>query len=385
MALSKPDRKPLQELNGKTGWCVEGMKKAIEAVVTQEKSLRQAAREYGVPPTTLKRRIDTSLPAEAKPGPSTVLSKEEEDRLVKYIITMAEMGFGLSPKDIRSLAYEIAENSGQNHPFTNKLAGKDWFQAFTRRYKISLRIPQPLSYARAKNANSEAVEEFFDRLSALYARLGLSASQVCNADETGVSCVHKPSKVCDKRGQKAVWSISAAEKGRMNTILACGSASGQALPPMIIFPRERMSLDLMSGAPADTLFTGTTLGWINSTVFFKWFKFFVGQIPPKRPVLLLYDGHGSHISTDVIEYPHLHHIEIMCLPAHTSYLLQPLDVGVFKSLKTHFNEACRKFLRSSPGRVITIYDISRLVGECWPQALTPANLISGFCNSRYIH
>ena len=53
MALSKQNRKPLQELNGKTGWCVEGMKKAIEAVVTQEKSLRQAAREYGVPPTTL--------------------------------------------------------------------------------------------------------------------------------------------------------------------------------------------------------------------------------------------------------------------------------------------------------------------------------------------
>ena len=110
---------------------MEGMKKAIEAVVTQEKSLRQAAREYGVPPTTLK-RSDTSLPAEPTPGPSTVLSKEEEDRLVKYIITMAEMGFGLSPKDIRSLAYEIAENSGQNHPFTNKLAGKDWFQAFMR-------------------------------------------------------------------------------------------------------------------------------------------------------------------------------------------------------------------------------------------------------------
>ena len=175
--------------------------------------------------------------------------------------------------------------------------------------------------------------------------------------------------------------ITAAEKGRTNTILASGSASGHALPPMIIFPRQRVSLDLMSGAPADTLFTGTTLGWINSVVFFKWFKFFVSQIPPKRPVLLLYDGHASHISTDVIEYAHLHHIEIMCLPAHSSHLLQPLDVAVFKPLKTHFNEACRKFLQSNPGRVITIYDISQLVGEAWPQALTLVNLISGFSNS----
>lgn len=56
-------------------------------------------------------------------------------------------------------------------------------------------------------------------------------------------------------------------------------------------------------------------------------------------------------------------------------------MGVFKSLKTHFNEVCRKFLQSNAGRVITIYDISQLVGEAWPQALTPVNLISGFSNS----
>ena len=78
MALSKPVRKPLQELNGKTGWSVEGMKKAMEDVATKNKGLRQAAREYGIPATTLKRGIDNSLSAEAKP--SKALSKEEEDR-----------------------------------------------------------------------------------------------------------------------------------------------------------------------------------------------------------------------------------------------------------------------------------------------------------------
>ena len=221
MALSKPVRKPLQELNGKTGWSVEGMKKAMEDVAMKNKGLRQAAREYGIPATTLKRRIDNSLPAEAKPGPTTALSKEEEDRLAKYIMTMAQMGFGLSPRDIRALAYEIAKNSERNHPFSNGLAERDWFQAFTRRHKISLRAPQPLSYARAKNANPEVVEEFFDRLSALYARLELTASQIYNADETGISCVHKPSKVCAKRGQKAVWSITAAEKGQTNKHCSC--------------------------------------------------------------------------------------------------------------------------------------------------------------------
>ena len=91
-----------------------------------------------------------------------------------------------------------------------------------------------------------------------------SASQVHSADETGVSCVHKQSKICAQQGQKTVWTLTSAEKERTNTILACGSASGHVIPPMIIFPRERISLELMAGAPPDTLFTGTKLVWVNN-------------------------------------------------------------------------------------------------------------------------
>ena len=220
-----------------------------------------------------------------------------------------------------------------------------------------------------------------DRLSALYTKYEFSPSQIYNADETGVSCVHKPSKVCVEKGQKTVWAVTSGEKGQTNTILACGSASGHSLPPMIIFPKERISLELMKGAPPGTLFTGTKCGWINGSTFFKWLQFFVAQIPPQRPVLLLYDGHASHISSEIIDYAVLHDIMIVCLPAHSSHLLQPLDVAVFKSFKVFFNSACRAFLHRYPGKVITVYDISPLVGEAWPKALTPENLISGFRHS----
>ena len=140
------------------------MKNAIADVSMQKKGLRQAAREYGVPVTTLKRRIDSSLPADCKPGPSPVLLKDEEDRLTSYIITMAERGFGLSPTDIRGLAYEIANNSGRKHPFTNGLTGKDWYQSFVQRRKLSLRTPQPLSYARSKNCNPKCWRIFWQTI-----------------------------------------------------------------------------------------------------------------------------------------------------------------------------------------------------------------------------
>ena len=53
-------------------------------------------------------------------------------------------------------------------------------------------------------------------------------------------------------------------------------------------------------------------------------------IPPLRPVLLVIDGHVSHITIDVIEYARLNEIHLLCLPSHTSHILQPLDVGVSK-------------------------------------------------------
>ena len=49
------------------------------------------------------------------------------------------------------------------------------------------------------------------------------------------------------------------------------------------------------------------------------------------------------------------------------------------SLKNHFGKACKRFLAQNPGRVITEADLAGLVGQAWPLALTPSNLISGFC------
>ena len=47
------------------------MAKTVEEVKGQKKGLREAARMYSVPTTSLKCRVDTGLLSEAKPGPST--------------------------------------------------------------------------------------------------------------------------------------------------------------------------------------------------------------------------------------------------------------------------------------------------------------------------
>ena len=96
---------------------------------------------------------------------------------------------------------------------------------------------------------------------------------------------------------------------------------------------------LKEGAIPNTLFGNSESGWINSQLFVEWFAFFIKNIPSARPVLLVQDGHGSHVSIEIIEMARANDVTLLCLPAHTSHILQPLDVGVFKLLKTSFNKA----------------------------------------------
>ena len=103
------------------------------------------------------------------------------------------------------------------------------------------------------------------------------------------------------------------------------------------------------------------------------------SIPSARPILLLYDGHSSHISIEVIQKARENDIHL--LPFHGTHILQPLDVSVMSSLKLHFSKACKDFLAKNPGQVITEYDISGILEKAWPQALSLSNVMSGFCKT----
>ena len=187
---------------------------------------------------------------------------------------------------------------------------------------------------------------FFGKLGALYGRLNLLTKpmMIYNADETGISVVHKPGKVLAELGRRHVYSVVSGERGKNHTIMTCVSASGFVLPPMMIYPRTRALPDnyKVDSVP-NTLFVTSDNGWINSELYLEWLKFFSNNIPPARPILLIQDGHASHMSIEAIKYSKDNGIYILCLPSHTTHILQPLDIGVFKSFMTNFSKACTNY------------------------------------------
>ena len=77
----------------------------------------------------------------------------------------------------------------------------------------------------------------------------------------------------------------------------------------------------------------------------------------------------------MIEHARENEVHLLCLPSHTSHVLQPC---VFKSFKSFFSIICNQYMAKNPGRVITEDILASLVGSALAQSHTPINIFSGF-------
>ena len=124
----------------------------------------------------------------------------------------------------------------------------------------------------------------------------------------------------------------------------------------------------------------TESGWSNSAVFRTYLEDHFLKFVPGRgdePVLLLLDGHKSHVSVGLVDWAKEHNIIIYVLPAHTSHFLQPLDVGCYGPLHRVYNNECHKETKKL-STVVTKYDVCRLACRAYSKALSSDNLQMAF-------
>lgn len=72
--------------------------------------------------------------------------------------------FGLTSKELRLLAYQLAEKNKIKHPFAkeNDQEGLDWMYNFMKRHpNLSIRKPEATSAARASGFNPTAAGKFY--------------------------------------------------------------------------------------------------------------------------------------------------------------------------------------------------------------------------------
>ena len=117
-------------------WSEESMIGAMKAVA-EGTSITGAAREHGVPRTTLQDRILGKVTHGTKPGPKRYLNEVEEKKLLEFLVETAVLGYGRSRGEIIAIVEGTTKKKGTLRK--NKIS-HGWFDSFMKRLPyLSLR------------------------------------------------------------------------------------------------------------------------------------------------------------------------------------------------------------------------------------------------------
>ena len=118
---------------------------------------------------------------------------------------------------------------------------------------------------------------------------------------------------------------------------------GGDIPPMIIIAGVNILEKWGHNDLAEDILLATSeSGYSNDILALEWLRHFdfhsrKTQIGAKR--LLIMDGFGSHMTYEFWLYAKNNDIVLFRLPAHSTHLTQPLDVGLFQPFKHYHTEA----------------------------------------------
>ena len=133
----------------------------------------------------------------------------------------------------------------------------------------------------------------------------------------------------------------------------------------VLSGRSNLWAKWTQGGPAGTMFSISDSRWTEEANFREWFKRLfvpsVSHLLTSGPVILFVEGHGSHISYDLVTTSLKDNIVIMCLPPHSSHVLQPLNVTCLGPIKQAWKRTLKEFQLGSGGANVTKLELSSLL------------------------
>nr|CCA21988.1 PREDICTED: similar to AGAP001049PA putative [Albugo laibachii Nc14]CCA27563.1 PREDICTED: similar to AGAP001049PA putative [Albugo laibachii Nc14] len=167
------------------------------------------------------------------------------------------------------------------------------------------------------------------------------SSRVFNMDDTSFTPKSTSRTVIAIRGSTNVWKQEIKPNFHMS-VVAAFSASGIAVPPLIILPGVRLLKTELAALSIDGVcVTSVPKGFSNASIFKEWLVIFCTVLESQgiqKPVILNLNNSSTHVNTEYVNFCCDHGILMIALLATATHLFQPLDVAVFKPFKTIVHE-----------------------------------------------
>lgn len=255
---------------------------------------------------------------------------------------------------------------------------------------------QQVEDVRVAAVTKENVAEHISRVQAAIKRYNIkSAKQIVNMDQSGISFKKMVGRSLRKgfrdnsKGNKSTVQNTLSAKGNLDrvTLMPVVAAHGSAFTPCVIYPGKQPHFRKVRGrfeTLGDVLMKSHLYynehSAANSEIIYDWGKKFVEETQYIREdgkyMLLILDGYGAHIQYPFLKYMRDNRVVVIALPAHTSHVLQPLDVTVFNAYKSFLQEELHR-----AARIVTklnAFTVAACISNAYCKAFISPYIQSGF-------
>jgi hypothetical protein len=342
----------------------------------QNLSVRRAAIVYNVSRRSIdRRRAGTRSTHDTHPKSSN-LTKAEEQTLVKYIRKLDQQGSSPTLRWFEDMANQLRAARDADP------VGPRWASNFVKREPgVKSRINRQRDRQRVLCGDPGVIGPWFDLVQNVKAKYGILDEDTYNFDETGFTMgVGNRVKVVTA-SERRTEPIGVQQGDReWVTLIAAINAKGWAIAPYLIFKAKNHDAAWFPDLKPQWRIGVSDNGWTTNDFGVAWLRHFVKQIKGHRVgsyVLLILDGHESHKSLSFQELCEENKIIILCMPPHSSHILQPLDVGCFAPLKRAYSKEIRVLALDHIGRIDKKAFIATFA-KVFEQAFSKANITAGF-------
>jgi hypothetical protein len=262
--------------------------------------------------------------------------------------------------------------------------GQKWPANFVKRTdSLKTRFNQAYDRQRALCENPVLIRSWFELVEQTKAKYGICDEDVYNFDEAGFM-MGKITTQLVVSGSERRGRPKAIQPGDREwvTVIAAINAAGWSVPPFLIFAgKYHLSAWYEEEEiPRDWAIAVSDNGWTTNELGVEWLKHFDAHTKARTVGarrLLILDGHESHHSLEFQELCKENSIYTLCMPPHSSHLLQPLDVGCFSPLKRAYSREVESLMRDH------IYHITKLeflpaFKAAFDRSFTSVNICSAF-------
>jgi hypothetical protein len=301
----------------------------------------------------------------------------EELVIVKFIIDLDSRGFSPTPRVVRDIANNLREERGLAH------VGPNWATRFIKRTpELKSRFQRKYDYQRALCEDPNIIREWFALVRNTIAKYGIQNDDIYNFDETGfamgIASTYRVVTASERRNKPKTIQPGNREWA---TVIEGVNAAGWAIPPFIIIKgRAHLSSWYKEPLPAGWVVAVSENGWTTNELGFEWLQHFNKYTEGRKQGgwrLLILDGHESHQTVQFVEYCARNNIITLCMPPHSSHLLQPLDIACFSPLKKAYGHQIGELMRAYINHVTKTEFLSSFI-HAHNASFTAENIQAGF-------